>query len=208
MEEFRISTAIADIPVGLSAAYGFWNLIGSVKWRLVQLGFFTISLTAFLYGMIPFFPSFTEGIHSVLKHVAQEIAFPLLCLPFFSISTGIQIDNKRSTILLFALASFSILSHIFGFSGIYKLIVGIAASLLWIVSSMSILKRKHLEKNLKKSALLILTGALLFILNGIWVGKTGSIFGIPRFDLFLYVSAIGIFFIALGVKFVSKEQQS
>ncbi|MBM9500905.1 hypothetical protein JWG44_11655 [Leptospira sp. 201903071] len=208
MEEFKISTAIADIPVGLSAAYGFWTLIGSAKWRLVSFGFFTISLTAFLYGLIAFSPSYTEGIHSVLKHAAQEIAFPLLCLPFFSISTGFQFDNKINSILLLTLITLSILSHVLGLSGIYKLAIGVATSAVLIVSSANILKRSPLEKDLKNSAMFILAGALLFIVDGIWIGKTGNLLGMPRFDLFLYISAIGIFFIAFATKLVTKERQS
>ena len=186
----QISTAISD---GVLAAIALWcaRLTWLAGSRAGTGGLALVGLAA-LAGVLRF--SVAPGIlpvHSFLSGLAGQVGIPLLAFGFVAVAfpTGglstHDLPFAAAILVLFLAFRFAI-----GLS-LYGTAVGGLAALAIVAAGVRLLP--------STSGTAAIVGAIVLVVAGLYIGTKGQLYGVPRVDVFHYLTALSMALLAAGL---------
>ena len=186
----QISTAISD---GVLAAVAFWSarLAFVAGARPGALGFALVALAA-LAGVFRFSVApAVLPVHSFASGVAGQVGIPLIAAAFVALVFPLNTDVAREVVLA-ALLMILFLTFRFVFPlPIYSTFIGGLAAVAIVAAGARI--------SPDSAGIFAIVGAIVLVGAGLGVGTKGALLGIPRVDIFHYLTALSMYLLAAGL---------
>ncbi len=121
--------------------------------------------------------------HAPLSAFATAMAMPLVGLAALAITRPLALTRRRWVRIAGLLALLSLLSQVIGLQGPYGITIGALGTV-----SVLIVGLRSASLRLREGLLLVF-GAVLVLVAGLWIGSTGELGPFERLDVFHYTLA-------------------